>query len=175
MKDWSCPIKAHIPCWPASTVYPMLKPNLLRATLSQAVPYLRENPDKLAIWLDKGTVVATGQMSLSFEYRYTAHVIVMDYPYSIDTVTLPAMLWIHRHQPDLIFNPDRRKTGFTFEADILNNATADIMLHIELTEAVKVSDVNNTLALTHLDEPVDPRSEMLAAWEHTAANTPWAD
>lgn len=59
---------------------------------------------------------------------------------------------IHRHQPDLIFNPDRRKTGFTFEADILNNTTADIMLHIE---------------------PDDPRGDMLAAWERAAANTPW--
>lgn len=152
----------------------MLKPNLLRAALSQAVPYLRENPDKLAIWLDKGVVVATGQKSLSFEYRYTAHVIVMDYPYSMDTVTLPAMLWIHRHQPDLIFNPDRRKTGFTFEADILNNATADIMLHLELTEAVRVADVNDRLELTHLDEPADPRGDMLADWERAAANTPWA-
>ncbi|HFQ7027418.1 TPA: phage tail protein [Yersinia enterocolitica] len=104
----------------------------------------------------------------------TVHVIVMDYPYSMDTVTLPAMLWIHRHQPDLIFNPDRRKTGFTFEADILNNATADIMLHLELTEAVRVADVNDRLELTHLDEPADPRGDMLTRWEQAAANTPWA-
>ncbi|MCG9176039.1 hypothetical protein [Yersinia enterocolitica] len=44
----------------------------------------------------------------------------------------------------------------------------------ELTEAVRVADVNDRLELTHLDEPTDPRSDMLAAWEHAAANTPWA-
>lgn len=143
----------------------MLKPNLLRAALSKAVPYLRDNPDKLAVWLEKGTVVSTGQQSLSFEYRYTLHVIVADYAASIDSITVPTLLWLHRHQPDIISNPDKCKTGFTFEADILNSSTADIFLYLELTEAVIVKEIDGELAICHRDEPQSPHHSHLEKWE----------
>lgn len=57
----------------------MLKPDLLRQMISQHVPWLRENPDNLAVYLRKGRMVSTGQRAAAFEYRYTLEVLVMDY------------------------------------------------------------------------------------------------
>ena len=47
----------------------MLKPDLLRQMISQHVPWLRENPDNLAVYLRKGRMVSTGQRAASFDYR----------------------------------------------------------------------------------------------------------
>ncbi|MDU7129465.1 MAG: phage tail protein [Escherichia coli] len=66
----------------------MLKPDLLRQMISQHVPWLRENPDNLAVYLRKGRMVSTGQRAAAFEYRYTLEVLVMDYPESLDTISL---------------------------------------------------------------------------------------
>ncbi|HCT9208849.1 TPA: phage tail protein, partial [Klebsiella pneumoniae] len=49
----------------------MNKPQSLRLALNKAVAYVRDNPDKLHLFVDNGSVVATGAASLSWEYRYT--------------------------------------------------------------------------------------------------------
>ncbi len=38
----------------------MNKPQSLRRALNNAVPYVRDNPDKLHLFIDNGSVVATG-------------------------------------------------------------------------------------------------------------------
>lgn len=43
----------------------MNKPQSLRRALNSAVPYVRDNPDKLHLFVDNGSVVATGAASLS--------------------------------------------------------------------------------------------------------------
>lgn len=57
----------------------MNKPQSLRRALNSAVPYVRDNPDKLHLFVDNGSVVATGAASLSREYRYTLNVVVVDF------------------------------------------------------------------------------------------------
>ena len=42
----------------------MLKPDLLRQMISQHVPWLRENPDNLAVYLRKGRMVSTASVLL---------------------------------------------------------------------------------------------------------------
>ncbi len=43
----------------------MNKPQSLRRALNKSVQYVRDNPDKLHLFVDNGSVVATGAASLS--------------------------------------------------------------------------------------------------------------
>lgn len=42
----------------------MNKPQSLRHALNKAVPYVRNNPDKLHLFVDNGSLVATGASSI---------------------------------------------------------------------------------------------------------------
>ena len=54
----------------------MNKPQSLRSALNKAVAYVRDNPDKLHLFVDNGSLVATGASSMSWEYRYTLNVVI---------------------------------------------------------------------------------------------------
>lgn len=132
----------------------MLKVDKLREQLTTAIPWLRSHPDNLWTGVRKGTIVATGQMSASFEYRYHLEFVVLDYPGDIDLLTVAVLAWARVHQPDLIFNPDKRAREVSFTADILSNNCADILYGFPTDEAVIVQQDNEgRLTLTHRDEP----------------------
>lgn len=140
----------------------MLKPDLLRQMISQHVPWLRENPDNLAVYLRKGRMVSTGQRAAAFEYHYTLEVLVMDYPESLDTISVPVLAWARLYQPDLLFNPDRQQNGITFEADILSNSTMDVLIQIQADEAVIVTREDGEIVTRHRADPA-PGPE-IGAW-----------
>lgn len=132
----------------------MLKPDLLRQYISQAVPWLHDNPDNLAIYVQKGRIVSTGRRSASFEYEYVIEVLVMDYPQPLDAISLPVLAWARLYQPDLVFNPDRARGGISFEADILSNSTMDVLIKIEASEAVVVKVEEGRPVIFHRADPV---------------------
>ncbi|HAU5704130.1 TPA: phage tail protein [Citrobacter freundii] len=140
----------------------MLKPDLLRQMISQHVPWLRENPDNMAVYLRKGRMVSTGQRSASFEYRYTLEVLVMDYPDSVDTISVPILAWARLYQPDLLFNPDRQQNGITFEAEILSNSTMDILFQIQTDESVIVTSEDGEIVTRHRADPAS--GPEIGAW-----------
>ncbi len=45
----------------------MTKPQSLRKALNDAVPYVRENPDRLHLFVVNGSLVATSANSVSWE------------------------------------------------------------------------------------------------------------
>jgi hypothetical protein len=55
------------------------KPQSLRAALNESVAYVRDNSDKLHLFVDKGSLVATRASSMSWEYRYTLNVMIEDF------------------------------------------------------------------------------------------------
>jgi hypothetical protein len=131
----------------------MNKPASLRRALAAAIPSLEAEPDKLAVFLDAGSIVATGTRSLSFEYRYTAHALVMDFAGDADTVFVALVEWARTNQPDLVTNIDERERGITFEVDILNHATADLSIKMALTESVVVSSgPDGSRVIEHVDD-----------------------
>ncbi|PHM38582.1 phage tail protein [Xenorhabdus innexi] len=142
----------------------MLKPNLLREMIVSHEPFFNQNPDRLEVFVTKGNLVATGTHSAAFLYQYQLEVLALDYPHPLDNLSLPILAWARRHQPDLLFNPERRKDGFRFEVDLLNNDTADILFTVPVSERVMVSRENGRLIPVHLDEPVSD-SPSLAAWD----------
>lgn len=127
----------------------MLKPELLRKFISAAVPYLRENPDSLIVYTTKGRIVTTGQFSPSFEYRYVLEVLAMDYPGSLDSLSIPIIAWARMYQPDLLLNPDRQQNGITYEADLLSNTTMDVLFKIQVDEATIVHHENGNTTVKH--------------------------
>ncbi|WP_192457705.1 phage tail protein [Musicola keenii] len=134
----------------------MLKPKLLRQEISRMVPWVRANPDRLALYVPRGHVVGRGGASASFEYRYTLEVLVMDFPGSTDDIMLPIQLWARQYEPELLFNPDNQKNGITFEVDILNNDAIDLLVKIQVTEAVAVTSANGKPVVRHrADAPPD--------------------
>ena len=55
----------------------MDKLSSLRDTLTKALPALKKDPQKLAIFVTGGRVIHTGTDSLSFEYAYTLRALLL--------------------------------------------------------------------------------------------------
>ncbi|RDE04690.1 phage tail protein [Sphingomonas aracearum] len=128
----------------------MKKPESLKSILLEAVPDLAAAPDKLALFVDKGSVASRGTASLSFEYRYTLSLVVMDYAGDVDALMVPVLAWIAREQPDLLFRDGQEP--FSFEVEILDGNTADVSIAIELTERVRVERTAGGLRTEHLSD-----------------------
>lgn len=117
----------------------MNKHDSLRRHLTVANPDLQQNPDKLVMFADEGHVVATGNGSLSFEYRYKLNLILTDFSGNEDAIMVTLLAWIAVHQSDLLNNPDLRKTGISFEVDFNNHETFDLSIKLDLTERIVVA------------------------------------
>jgi len=134
----------------------MLKPDSLRKSMADAVPYIANNPDCLHIFIDKGVIYSTLAPSLSFEYQYTLNIVITDFAESADMLIVPILHWLRTNQPDIMASPDRRGDGFKFEADFLSNITRDISIDLKLTERVIVSERDGVLHVKHVEEPPEP-------------------
>lgn len=143
----------------------MLKAELLRAQIVAHNQFFRENPDQLEVYVKKAQVISTGRLSPSFTYVYDLNVLAMDYPGNIDDLTLPILAWAYVHQPELLFNPAKREDGIGFEAEILNNDTADILYVIKASESVIVTkDPDGKVTVTHRDQPRHFEDEPGSQW-----------
>lgn len=134
----------------------MNKPQSLRRALNKAVPYVRDNPDKLHLFVDNGSLVTTGAHSMSWEYRYTLNVVIEDFSGDQNLLMAPVLLWLKANQTDAINNPDLREKLFTFEVDILRNDVCDISLNLQLTERVLVSTDGGISTVEAESEPDEP-------------------
>ena len=136
----------------------MLKPNSLRAFLTDSNAFLKADPDRLLMFVDEGRIVASGTLALSHEYRYTLNLIVTDYPGAEDALLLPLLAWLRTNQPELFENPELRDNAIPFDVDLNNNQTVDISIKVSLTERVIVSydDTAQRVNVAHVPEPVHP-------------------
>lgn len=134
----------------------MIKPASLRAALVAAIPSLKVNPDALTVFIDRGSIAATGTRSLSFEYRYLCNALLLDFAGEADDVFIALVAWVRENQPDLVTNADERANGITYEIDILSNSTVDISIKLTLTESVVVSvDADGKRTVTHVDDAAE--------------------
>jgi hypothetical protein len=134
----------------------MIKPASLRAALVAAIPSLATDPDRLNVFIDQGSIAATGTQTPSFEYRYVVNVLVLDFAGDSDLVMIALVEWARANQPDLVTSVDARSNGITFEVDILNNSTVDLSIKIQLSESVVVStDASGKRTIEHVDDAAD--------------------
>lgn len=148
----------------------MNKPTSLRSHLLAKVPELKNNPDRLLIFIDKGTLRCTAAASLSWEYTYTLQVILTDYPGHPDTVMLPLLGWVSVNQSELLENLDKAKEGIGFEADVLGADKVDLLFSLPLTERVVVGeDASGQTTITHPDEPPPIEAILDPSWQNPLA------
>lgn len=156
----------------------MIKPDSLRAQLTAALPELARDPDKLLVFIDRGSLVGTYAAGLSFEYRYTLNLILTDYAGHPDAVMVPLLIWVAQHQQELLSNPARREQ-IAFEADLLDNHKVDLSITLPLTERVGVhAREAGGYDIQHYPEPqLEPflpaehwelylKGELLATWDN---------
>lgn len=163
----------------------MYKPASLRRHLNAAVPELARDPDKLSLLVKSGRVACAGSASLSFEYRYTLQLVVLDYAGAADAIVLPTLVWMRTHQPEYFDNPQQRDADFRFQAEYNNAATIDLLIELQLTERVRVQPLGTDATapgrfqIDHLGEPAHPgkiqtaehwsfwlQDQQLAAWSY---------
>ena len=130
----------------------MQKPKQLRQALTDSVPLLQRNPDGLNMFIDGGRIVSTLASSLSFEYQYQLNLVVTDYGDDIDLLMVPMLAWLRQNQPDIMATEEKRRTGFTFKADVISDTLCDISIDLQLTERVIVKQEGGALHVTHVGE-----------------------
>lgn len=132
----------------------MNKPESLRAHLLASVPELKNNPDRLLIFINNGRIRCTAAVSLSFEYAYDLQVILTDYAGHPDAVMLPLLGWLRVNQSELLANLAKAEEGIQFEADVIDANKVDLSLTLPLTERVVVrKQTDGTYDVSHPAEP----------------------
>ncbi|WP_210451380.1 phage tail protein [Pantoea ananatis] len=134
----------------------MNKPQSLREALNSAVAYLQENPDRLHLFVDRGSLVATSAASVSWEYRYTLNVIITDFTGDQNLLMAAVMYWLRTNQPDALQNLTERDQLCTFEVDVLGNGACDISINLKLTERVIAEEVSGVTEVRAVPEPDGP-------------------
>ncbi len=138
----------------------MLKPNLLREMLVKFAPHFKQNPDLLEVYVTSGHIQSTGTESVSYLNEYEINVFVMDFAGELDHLILAVLTWAKKHQPDLLFNPDKRKAGIRFDADILDTDKIDVLFTIKATERVVITFESNQIVFERPLEPSFPNRPM---------------
>jgi len=132
----------------------MKKPGTLRDCLAAEVPYLRKNPDKLSLFITDGSIQATmAGTSVSYVNAYTLEIVVFDYAKPSETLFAPILEWLKTNQPEMLLNTNLMEKGFKFEAELLNNQSADIVIKLALTERVIMSVEDGVRHAVYADEP----------------------
>ncbi|KGT95258.1 tail protein [Erwinia typographi] len=134
----------------------MNKPQSLRKALTSAVPYVQANPDRLHLFVDNGSLVATSAISVSWEYRYTLNIVVTDFAGDQNLLMAPIQFWLRANQPDALQNAAERERLFTFEVDILGNDRCDISINLKLTERVLAREIDGVIQVEAVPEPEEP-------------------
>ncbi|WP_269934797.1 phage tail protein [Serratia liquefaciens] len=129
----------------------MKKAELLRDALIASNQWCKANPDQFTVWVEKGHIEIQATGESSFMYLYPIQVLAMDFPGQLDDLMLPLLSWVWENQPDLLMNPDSNKK-IEFDADIVSDDSADILLKVPVWERVMVTIENGKPVTKHLAE-----------------------
>ncbi len=131
----------------------MKKIETLRAALAEAIPELRREPDRLRIWIEDGAASSRQSETLGFGFAYRASLLIVETKTDLALIALPIFRWLRINQPDLLA-PGAE--GFSFDADILDNESWDVLIQLQLRENVTVVPrEDGGWSLDYLAEP-DP-------------------
>jgi len=114
----------------------MEKPQALRAAIVAAIPSLAVDPDRLRMWVDKGRVRMVAANGNSFAWEYTLSVYLDQFAGSPALMANAINQWLRTAQPELV-TPGA--IGYTFEADIIDAGTYDLMFDLPLSEDALVT------------------------------------
>jgi hypothetical protein len=114
------------------------KPASLREYLTVGMPHLKTAGERLQVRVESGRVVAAFGPGLSFEYRYSLKLTLLDFvDKDQDRLFALIIAWLSRHQRELLLNAELAENALTFEVDDLGGGTLDLELTLPLTERVR--------------------------------------
>jgi hypothetical protein len=58
-----------------------------------------DNPDRLYLYMDNGSLVTTSSSSISWEYRYTLNIVITDLTGDQILLMAPVQFWLCNNQP----------------------------------------------------------------------------
>lgn len=116
----------------------MKKPHALRAFLCGSIAELQTDPQRLKMFVQGGQIVARSGETLSFEYRYTVRLVLLDFAGDMDMIAVPLLAWLNTYQPELLQNKELAARAVRFVVEPLANDLIDLEVDVELTEAVEV-------------------------------------
>lgn len=139
----------------------MRKPDSLRAALTAAVPALADNPHQLKMWIDNGRVRSLGNGGPpAIDYRYKLSLLLLDFAADEPHTFFAAIVaWLALEQPDTLLRPLDPDTGIAFEIQVLDDAKVDILVTLNLDEAVRGDAAG---PIVQMPEPVLDGQELLA-------------
>ena len=112
---------------------------------------LQLQPDNLRTFTDRGRVMSfQGDSNQHFELRYSATVMITDYPGEATQIAYLILQWLKQHQPN------HAQEAIQFEAEILSQSVVNLSLKVDLSEMVKVRPED---AGTHLNACAEPNLE----------------
>lgn len=117
----------------------MRKSDALRAAIVAAFPELEQQPQQLKIWLDKGKVAAVrrpGERE-AFEYRYRVNALLLDFAGDADLLFATVILFLAVEQPSIGLAGGDKNSEIDFEAEIMTDTTADVLIGMNLVEAIE--------------------------------------
>ncbi|WP_062347134.1 phage tail protein [Novosphingobium sp. CCH12-A3] len=132
----------------------MRKIDSLSATLRAAIPEVSNDPAALPVWIDRGSARARQTGSNAFELSFRLNVLAIGVRTDLSIITLAITRWLRAHQP-VRLQPG--SDSFSFDADILDNGTADVLIQIDLTQNYEVSTINGEERV----EPVEQTDSVL--------------
>jgi hypothetical protein len=141
----------------------MNKPERFRAALLAALPDLANDPQRLSIFVEKGKLVASGTPGAGWQYSYQLTAVLQDFAGDMDTLAMVVAAWVVVEQTDMLKNPAQAERGIRFECELMTAELADVVIEIDLTEAVYAGRGGG---FEHPAEPpADPTGEWL--WQTT--------
>jgi hypothetical protein len=129
----------------------MKKPGLLREAIAALIPETARDPDRLAMWVERGTVRATGNRQRGFSWEYDLIVVAENYTGDPAQLFFVVVDWLRFQQPDLL---KANGPGFPFEVDVIDVSTVDVTMTLPLREVVTAAQVSGEWQLTVVAETV---------------------
>lgn len=149
----------------------MKKPALLRAALAAFLPDLARDPDRLAMWVEKGKVSARLGPQRGFAWEYDLTVLIDAYTGDPSVLMFVICDWLRAQQPDLLASGAE---GFPFEVDVLDEKTVDVQITLSLKEVVRAEPgPGGRWELVAVPEPAPMLSDTQALGP--ALTSIWAD
>lgn len=133
----------------------MEKPALLRAEIEKHLPELKNNPEKLTLFVQNGRV-SGNKHTLGHEVRYTLALMIDGYTGDTDILNAVIINWARRHQPDLLAPGHVPDNAYRLEADILDNRSCDLLIELALSERITVTaNPNGQVTVRHQKPPTE--------------------
>ncbi|WP_022955771.1 phage tail protein [Perlucidibaca piscinae] len=135
----------------------MNKIHSLRAAIEQAIPELRQHPERLSLFVEKGRIASASRVHASFEYRYEVQILLTDFAADVDLAVVACILWAQVNEPEIFDRWRNTQEGIEFEAEVIDDNKVDLAITMPLTERVLVKrQEDGSHNIEHVGEPLAP-------------------